>query len=51
MKLFNTLIEVLSSNIKYKKRLKLKKNMGFPISLSDVENIVYVKKRNWRKNI
>lgn len=45
MKLFYKLLEVLSS----KKKLKLKRSMGFPIYLSDIENITYVKKRNWRK--
>lgn len=45
MKRFHKLIEVLSS----KRNLKLKKSMGFAIFLSDIENITYVKKRNWRK--
>ena len=46
MKLFNKILEVLSS----KKQLRLKKQMGFSITLSDIENInfkikKYVKKR------
>lgn len=47
MKLFNTFFEVLSS----KKNLKLKKNMGFPIHLSDIENLTYGKKKVRRRKI
>lgn len=45
MKLFNAWLEVLNSS----KNIKLKRSMGFPIFLSDIEKMTYVKKKTWRK--